>query len=431
MKQAATIAAAAEEELFSPGNQLVGQLVAFASAVVFFFLMRNTVPDPTMNWWLAIAVCGNLVPLGMHFARVGPRSPSGFWRRVNKATGWLNEVISIATILLLMPHANPNQLTFFVAYFIGKYPASLIADPANVSANRIGMTVVFSAFILVLLLDGREERLYLAGIMILFALFLLQSMGSIHAIIVENIAAKAASEAVSVELRQAVNEVAAERDAKTRFIAAASHDLAQPLQAARLFAQQARATSDPWQRDEAIRQTETTLKTTQAMLGQLVYHMRLEADEVAPQVQPVRIDRQLRDIAAWHAEAAASAGISIRVRCPALKLDSDPVLLDRAIGNLLQNAIVHSGASAITIVCAETAKGARIFVIDNGRGVPLEEAETIFADYIQGSGQRGGFGLGLASVVRVARLLGGAAGLQPRRRGAAFWISLSDGAARP
>lgn len=343
-------------------------------------------------------------------------------------------VCSVITMLLVwfaLPNAGLSHWIVATAFCVGYVPMQLAAAPDNAVAGKISIVVVLGGFFLYLLTHGWRDHVPLMIMLVVYgaALFYLSDM--FLGVVRDSISARRLAEHATAEQRLAVEAVAAERDAKTRFIAAASHDLAQPLQAARLFVDQARTSTDPWQRDEAIRQTQATLKSTQSMLGQLLYHMRLEADEVDPQVQPVRIDQQLRDIAARHAEAAMETGMRIRVRCPVLRLASDPVLLDRAIGNLLHNATVHSGASVLSIVAGETAKGVRIYVIDNGRGVPAEEAETIFADYTQGAGHRDGFGLGLASVVRVAKLLGGSAGLHPRRRGAAFWISLSDGAAKP
>ncbi len=345
---------------------------------------------------------------------------------------------SLTTTLLVwfaLPQAGSAQWLVATAFCVGYVPIQIAASPDNALTGKVSLVIVVGGFFLYLLLHDWRANLALLILLALYgaALFFMSDM--FRMVVKGMIVSRRAAERANAELAMAVTAIAAERDAKTRFIAAISHDLAQPLQAARLFTEQAGKANDPWQRDEALRQVQTALKSTQTMLGQLLYHMRLEADEVAPQVRPVRIDRQLRDLAKRNAGAAAAAGMQIKVRCPSLTLASDAVLLDRAVGNLLNNAIVHSGASLIAVVGADDGHGARITVMDNGRGVPPHEADSIFADYTQGSASAarhsGGFGLGLASVVRIARLLGGAAGLRPRRRGAAFWISLPDQEASP
>jgi signal transduction histidine kinase len=109
-------------------------------------------------------------------------------------------------------------------------------------------------------------------------------------------------------------------------------------------------------------------------------------------------------------------------------LPLDPSLIDRALGNLIVNAVTHSHGRRILLAARRHGPAAvRLWVIDDGVGVGRVDAKHIFEDYYQGSGEhgraRGGFGLGLASVRRLATLMDGVAGLDPRwRRGAAFFL---------
>lgn len=105
------------------------------------------------------------------------------------------------------------------------------------------------------------------------------------------------------------------------------------------------------------------------------------------------------------------------------------MLADRAIGNLVDNAIHHSGAARILAGARRRGAAVDIWVIDDGNGIAPAERAALFDDYTQGADtiaqHRGGFGLGLASVARLARLLGGSARHDVRwRNGAAFCITL-------
>jgi signal transduction histidine kinase len=107
------------------------------------------------------------------------------------------------------------------------------------------------------------------------------------------------------------------------------------------------------------------------------------------------------------------------------------VLFERALGNLVSNAIAHSGATRIVIGARRSRESSgghiRIWVIDNGCGIARVDAGRIFDDYYRGLDSqavvKGGFGLGLSSVRRIAALMGGAAGLDQRwLGGAAFFL---------
>jgi signal transduction histidine kinase len=125
--------------------------------------------------------------------------------------------------------------------------------------------------------------------------------------------------------------------------------------------------------------------------------------------------------------AASEANIAIRVVPTRLQLRLDKVLFERAISNLLNNALVHSGADRITIGARRHGPRVRIWVIDNGCGVSPSDAERVFDDYFRGASSKAaltsGFGLGLSSVRRIATLMGGTAGIDPQlRKGAAFFL---------
>lgn len=227
----------------------------------------------------------------------------------------------------------------------------------------------------------------------------------------------------------AVIEVAAERDARTRFLASASHDLGQPLQAARLFFDQALRGRTAPQRAAAARKAVWAFDAMEQLLRQMLDHLRLEAGAVEPAMDAVAVGPLIARIAELHEPAARLAGVTILALPTRLTAMADASLAERALGNLVANSIRHAKARRVLIGARRTFGKVRLWVIDDGVGVAEADAPRLFGDFVQGSDHgdevRGGFGLGLASARRMADLMGGGVGLEARwANGAAFWLEL-------
>jgi signal transduction histidine kinase len=214
----------------------------------------------------------------------------------------------------------------------------------------------------------------------------------------------------------------------------ASHDLGQPLQAASLFFDQTLRAPDPDQRNRAADGVRKAFASADQLLSHMLNHLRLEADAVDPHFARFSTGAAMARIAAQFGPAADAAGIDIRLVKSRAFLRLDKVLFERALGNLVSNAIEHSGATRIVMGARVSAGHIRIWVIDDGSGIARIDAGRIFDDYYRGSDSRAavksGFGLGLSSVRRIAALMHGDAGLDPRwLGGSAFYLDFP--AARP
>ena len=221
----------------------------------------------------------------------------------------------------------------------------------------------------------------------------------------------------------------AARDAKSQFLASASHDLAQPLQAARLFFDQVMRSPPGQAHDRAVRNVRWAFDTTEHLLGQMLDHLRLESGEITSQIGRVALGPLIAGVAEMHEPAARLARLSIVAMPTRLIAQCDRSLTERALGNLVGNAIRHAKARRLLIGARRRQGCVRIWVIDDGTGIPAADLPQLFDDHVQGSNHgdeiRGGFGLGLASSRRMTGLMQGAAGHDPGwTRGAAFWIEL-------
>jgi two-component system, sensor histidine kinase len=202
--------------------------------------------------------------------------------------------------------------------------------------------------------------------------------------------------------------------AKTKFFAAASHDLRQPLHAMGLFAEALRQRS---QHDvEAARLVNSINDSVDALEGlftELLDITRIESGGV--EVKP--IDFALGDLfrrLRLHFEPAAfDKGLALRFRGGGLRAHADPLLVERILRNLLANAIRYSSDGGVLVACRRRGGRLLLQVWDTGPGIAAEEQRLIFEEFYQVDGaaapagdQRKGLGLGLAIVQRLAALLG-------------------------
>ncbi len=227
----------------------------------------------------------------------------------------------------------------------------------------------------------------------------------------------------------AQQDAEAVRDSRTRFLASASHDLGQPLQAARLSFDQALRLEPGAARERAVGRTHWALDAMEQQLRQILDHLRLEAQQIAPAILDVRLGSMFARLAELHEPAARLAGAVVVAVDSDLVVRGDPALLERSLGNFVANAVRHAQARRVLIGARRRGHQVVAWVIDDGRGIAEADRGGLFEEYVQGTrapGEiRGGFGLGLASARRMAELMGGQAGHEPRwRNGSAFWLAL-------
>jgi len=218
---------------------------------------------------------------------------------------------------------------------------------------------------------------------------------------------------------------------KTRFIAAASHDLLQPLHAARLFSA---ALSEREPDNLLVTRIDHGLAAVEALLDALLDISKLDSGVVKPDLHPIALSPLLESLAAAFAPLAAQRGITLKVIPTALSVNTDTGLLRRVLQNFLANAIRYTRpdcpAKRVLIGCRRQGRTVRVEVWDNGLGIPDDKRGMIFQEFARleqrgGDGSERGLGLGLAIVERVARMLDCPISLRSEPgRGSVFGITL-------
>ena len=198
---------------------------------------------------------------------------------------------------------------------------------------------------------------------------------------------------------------------KTRFLAAASHDLRQPMHALGLFMGELHDRLDTPEQQRVVHKVEEAVAAMSGLLDSLLDISKLDAGVIVPQVQEMDIDMLLQRLSDAFAPMAAAKSITLRVHGLPVRVKSDPILLERILMNLLGNAIRYTPEhGTVLLACRRRGDRLRIEVRDNGPGIPQHEQENIFREFVQlenaARDRSKGLGLGLPIVQRCARLLG-------------------------
>ncbi len=248
-------------------------------------------------------------------------------------------------------------------------------------------------------------------------------------------AAKLQALYASLEARVAdrTRELADANEAKSRFLAAASHDLRQPVHALGLFAGQLRQAPDHAAQRALVGDIERAVAAFEALLASLLDISRLDAGSVAVQRTPVALGPLLDRLAGGFAPAVAAKGLRLRTRSTALWVDSDPVLLERVLLNLLGNALRYTARGGVLLAARPRGAAVELWMVDTGIGIAPEHQAPVFDEFFRVPGVPAdgevGLGLGLAIVRRLVALLGH--GLVLRSvlgRGSAFVLTLQRAA---
>ncbi len=198
--------------------------------------------------------------------------------------------------------------------------------------------------------------------------------------------------------------------AKSRFMAAVSHDLRQPMHALGLFLDDLKSIAAlPPQVAPLLEHMESALHSTQSLLDAILVISRLESGLIAPNLMAFPLQPVLERVRRAFSAVAQKKNLHLRVvRCDAVVF-SDPALLERIVANLVSNALRYTDSGGVVLGCRKRGQALQIEVWDTGLGIAPEHKEAIFREFFRverDGDNRGGLGLGLAIVQSCTQLLG-------------------------
>lgn len=217
-------------------------------------------------------------------------------------------------------------------------------------------------------------------------------------------------EKVERELVVAVDAAREANESKDKYLAAASHDLLQPLNAARLLVSALEDSKLPASEQTVVQRVQRSLESAEDLLADLLDISKLDQKAMKPDRLPVDISHLMRTLAEEFEPLADNADLNFRLRSCNVLVNTDLRMLTRILRNLLSNAFRYTRQGGVMFAARRRQQGIEIGVWDSGIGIEPEKLEKIFTEFHQilpkGTGGRQGVGLGLAIVDRMARVLG-------------------------
>ncbi|KQW48233.1 MULTISPECIES: hybrid sensor histidine kinase/response regulator [unclassified Roseateles] len=243
------------------------------------------------------------------------------------------------------------------------------------------------------------------------------------------------SHAMRFEREALLAQAQAAREAQTRFLAAASHDLRQPVHALGLLAAQAAHELQGRRAAQTAEQLQAMAQALDGLVEGLLDVSRLDSGALQPQCRSVPLQPLFERLSTEYAVLAEAKGLQWRLRPTALWVRSDAQQLERLLRNLLSNALTHTERGGVLLAARRRAGRVQVAVWDTGPGIAPEHHERIFQEFVQltnpGRDRKRGHGLGLAIVARLARLMEHPVALRSRLgRGSCFAVSLPEDAPR-
>jgi two-component system, sensor histidine kinase len=381
-----------------------------ATAVVVCALVWRFVPTAVVVTWLALVVGVREVRAWQLRAMVDNVSLA-IDRKLPRVVAW-NLVLG----------ATNGAAAFFMAWLDPTYDALLTmilvswaAGAVSTSAPLLRAYVVYSACIfvpaaLMWIIGWTPLGLGVAALILMFAgvqfRFAKQNANTFE----ESYRIRLENENLARQLAVARDVAEAANRAKSRFLAAASHDLRQPLHALTLHS--GLLAQDPLSPDAPAIANEISLSidSLAKLLDSLLDISKLDAGVVVVERRPIKLHRLIAHLVRTHEPQAAEKGIALRFECPLeAVVHTDPLLLERLLRNLLDNALKYTDRGEVCILATGDEQTLQVSVRDSGRGIPEPAQAKVFEEFYQveseGHDRAQGLGLGLAIVARLAVLL--------------------------
>jgi signal transduction histidine kinase len=297
------------------------------------------------------------------------------------------------------------------------YLATLAAAALAIMAWRMGVE---------LRLQGPAYHWWLVGLLLVFWLVLRQAGGRLHETLRRNFELQFRNAQLIDSLTRQTQAALDAVEIKNRFLASAAHDIRQPVHALGLYADW--LGSEPELVHELAPKIVESTKAVNQLFDSLFDLARLDSGKIRLNIETVNLAKLLHDLELQYRPLCEAKGLQFRLHVQPGIAVSDPILLQRVLGNLISNAVKYTRRGGILVASRATRKGLRVEIWDTGLGIAPVHQREIFREFYKvptHGGTEDGFGLGLYIVGRLTHILGHPLTLQSRvGRGTVFRLTL-------
>lgn len=388
-------------------------LTALVIAMVFWSVLWWHTRDPFVLLWAGALHAGQLVRLlwiKKYMAQPDVFVQRATWRRGYYALLLINGATWAAAPLLFLATVGIAWQAFIVLVCLVMFRAGLTwlaaVKPAMLAFSLPQMAGLPLAFYLM------PHPAYTALAPVVFAYLLISWVLAAHQhrTLIKLLVEQLQKRTLAAQLAGQVDVARQASEEKTRFLAAASHDLRQPLHALALFAaviERQRAPDDP---SDHTAQLGGLVRQLGQSLDTMLDVARLDAGIVDKRVASTALQPVFESLNRIHSPQASDKGLELRIRPTGLFVETDRVHLERILSNLIGNAIRYTAEGAVLVVARQRGEQVWVDVWDSGVGIPEDQIERVFEAYYQlgnpGRDRAQGLGIGLAIVRRLCDLLG-------------------------
>ncbi|MGR4870543.1 hybrid sensor histidine kinase/response regulator [Variovorax sp. LARHSF232] len=389
------------------GTTLKGRLI-FIGVIGAF--MHYTLHSP----WVLPLVLGHVVLYlwllsWRRWQRSEPLARGPYWARHATRAAVLLGLADALVPWVFVPVGNLPVTCVLAAVMMGNCARAVQSLRPLRGATLAHVLPPMLSLIAALLWKGGLLDVLLACFIAIYVFMTLRVGAQEHRQLLEALALRFENEALARRLAEQVAATEQASAEKTRFLAAASHDLRQPLHAIALFGSALEHELEGGAQAEPAQGLMRAVRALGQSLDSLLDIARLDAGSVKPHWQPVSVDALLMTLQHTFAPRAQASGLQLRLRASGLWVRSDPQLLQRLVSNLLDNALKYTHQGGVLVTARLRGKRVCIEVRDSGIGIAPELRSRVFEEFYQannpGRDRSRGLGIGLSIVRRLAREL--------------------------
>jgi len=404
--------------------------------------LQETVSLERLAWWLSAiyGVAGTRIFLWHRFNKSPPTAASApRWRRIALLGSGVNGFTwGMGGIALYAPHSPASQFLLLITQFGMGAGAAYASAPAFAAVMAYLLPSVLLSSI-PFFMEGDSVHVTLGAMLFVFVAAATHFTYGISRTIARAIALRFENIDLIQELRnqtlvaEQAREAAEEANvAKSRFLAAAGHDLRQPLHALGFFVDALQEHSLPPDGRAVVGNIRRSVDAMEDLFNSLLDVSRLDAGIVRPRIATIPLAPLMERVRVEYEPAARQKDLALSVARTSLFVRSDPVLLERIMRNLVANAVRYTDRGRIILGARRSGDAVRIEVWDSGRGIPKDKHREIFQEFRQLDNpqrdRRKGLGLGLAIVERLVKLLDHSLKLRSQLgKGSMFAVSVPRG----